>query len=598
MAEKEISTRRTRNFPVRLVLLGLVAVASVALGFLTFNAGQSRIYVQRYGYYTISFTFVWAIFAWARVAPGLRAEWQGISVRDRWTALAIIAASTLVALATVPMNYKVLYDEMVVQATAWQMHFYREVNTLLRGYHVDGVLAPLDTYLDKRPFFFAYVLSLVHDVTGYREENAFALNVALLPVSLLQVFVLARRVAKQPGALAALIALGTLSLLAHNGTGAGIELLNLVMLLLTMQLALMYLEAPDGPRLSALVLSAVLLAQTRYESSLYVGSVALVTAEGWRRAGRFILPPAAIFGPALLIPYALHNTYLSGTPLLWELSEDAAARFGLAHAWSNLQHAWRFFFNFSSTLTNSWWLSIAGFAAFFFCLATLWRHRRDWRQASPTVVALIFFGLAIVGNLSLLMCYYWGQLDDPIVARLSLPFSVLLALSLAYTVDRLNAPRRKLGWVAAGGAMVAYLSSGLAANAQHTGLNTLEHELTWERRVIEARPPGERLILTNKSSLPWLLRDCSAILLTNVRGRADALRFHLEKGTFVEVLVLQRYLSMGAEGGFQLDPHDRLPDSWILEPVQERRIGARLARISRLTQILPEAPTPAAAGAK
>lgn len=579
----------TRGTPgdsrVRLGLFGVVAVASVAIGFLAFDVGHARWYVEHYGYYTISLTFAWALFAWWRVRAELRRELEAVTVRERGQAVAAIVACTAIALLTVPITYKVLYDEMVLQATAWNLHYFREVSTVLRAYWIDGVFFPLDSYLDKRPFFFAYLVSLLHDLTGYREANAFYLNMALAPVVLAQVYVLARRVAQHAGAMAAVVMLGTLSLMAQNATGAGMELLNLAMLLGTMQLAVWYLDGPDERRLSAMLLAVVLLAQTRYESSLYAVAAAAVALEGWRRARRVILPPTAILAPALLIPYAVHNTYLSGTPLLWELRENEKTRFGLQHFETNVHHALLYFYSTTRILTNSLWLSVAGPAALGFGIIALAKRWRRWREASPVSVVLVVFGTVILANLGLLMFYYWGQLDDPIVARLSLPTCVLMAVALAYAVQALDSPRRKLAWVAIGGAVLAYVWGGLIANVQHTGLNTLDAELLWERRFVAQRAPGERLVLTNKSALPWVLCKIPAIAIEQARHRVDALRYQIENHTFREILVFQEYRPTSAAGDYELDPSDRLPDWFVLEPVTEKRFGTRLDRVSRLVGI-------------
>ncbi len=50
---------------------------------------------------------------------------------------------------------------------------------------------------------------------------------------------------------------------------------------------------------------------------------------------------------------------------------------------------------------------------------------------------------------------------------------------------------------------------------------------------------------------------------------------------------MQTYRPVGPEGGFQLDPLDRLPDNFLLEPVIERRFGSHISRISRVKEILP-----------
>lgn len=50
---------------------------------------------------------------------------------------------------------------------------------------------------------------------------------------------------------------------------------------------------------------------------------------------------------------------------------------------------------------------------------------------------------------------------------------------------------------------------------------------------------------------------------------------------------MQTYRPVGPNGGFQLDPGDRLPDSFVLEPVTEKRFGTHISRISRVIAIVP-----------
>lgn len=584
-----------RRFPLRLALFGAVAVVAVFFGFLAHDVGEARELVQRYGYYTIAATFGWAVVAWGRLAPDLWRERPGLGRGEGAAVLATIAGLTLVAAITVPYTYKVLYDEFVLQATALNLHQAREIGTVVRAYEVEGAFRVVGTYLDKRPFFFAFVVSLLHDATGYREANAFALNTALMPVILGLLYLIARRAMAHGPALAAVVSFGAFSLLAHNATGAGMEMLNLAMLLLCLWLAIGYLERPDEPRLAALVLAAVLLAQTRYESGLYVAPVALVVLEGWRRAGRTVLPAAAVLAPALLIPYALHNTYLSGTPALWELREGAETRFAPQFLGPNLVHAAKFFFNFTANLPSSWWLGCAGLPALAWTAWRIVRRWRDWRGAGPAAVALAIFGASIAANLALLMFYYWGQLDDPIVARLSLPFCALLALALGWVAAQVpEAWRRRAVGAVIGGALLAYLGTGLRVNATHWELNLLLRETRWEADELARRGPAKRLVVSNKSPLYWLANEVPSLPLSRARWRAEQIKFHLEHRTFDEVIVLQALRPVGAAGGFQVEPEDRLPPAFELEPIAERQWGSHLARISRVRQIRLDAAPPVA----
>jgi hypothetical protein len=574
------------RLPVRLLLFGAVAVASVYFGFVRPSVAEAGRLVQHYGYYAMLATFAWALLAWTRVLPAWWRERPSLTRRELIGIVGVIGGLTLIAALTTPYTYKVLYDEFVLQGTARNLHEIREVGTITRGYEVDGVFRGVSSYLDKRPIFFAFVVSLLHDLTGYREANAFALNTVLMPVILGLLYVLARRLVSHGPACVAVVSAGAFSLLAYNATGAGMEMINLAMLLFTILLAMHYLEAPDESRLAALVLAAVLLAQSRYESALYVAPTAVVVLEGWRRRSRPILPWAAILAPALLLPYAMHNVFLSGTPSLWELREGQEHRFGLLYAANNFRHAFAFFFNFSELILNSWWLGVAGLPALAWCGFAVARSWRRALRASATHAALVVFGGAICGGLALLMFYYWGELDDPIVSRLSLPFSALLALCLAWVAGHL--PERARQWgvaVGIGGALLAYFSTGLRANSRHWELNVLMREIAWEAQMIDALPPARRLVVTNKSSLYWVVREIPSVQIPRARWRAEQLKFHLDHHTFDEVVVCQGYRSTGADSGFQLDPLDRLPESFVLEPIVERRWAGRIARLSRVVEI-------------
>jgi hypothetical protein len=575
----------TRRFPVRLVLFGAAGAIAFQFGFLAHSPVEAGWLVQHFGYWVMGLTFLWWVVALTALGRRPEAGWRETFYRHR-AAWALIAGLTLVATLTLSYSYKVLYDELVLQASASNLHFLREFGTILRGYDVEGVFRSVEIYVDKRPFFYPFVVSLVHDLTGYREANAYLVNTALLPISLVLLYTVFRKIGSSSAALAGLACFGASSLLVQNANGSGMELLNLAMISLTLWLAIDYLERPEENRLSALVLSTVLLAQTRYESALYVVSAGLVVFEGWRRAGRIMLPAAALFAPFLLLPCALHNTYLSGMPALWELKEDISSRFAAKYLFDNLGHARSFLFDLSGKQLNSWWLAAVGLPALGWAAQRIVRRGKYWREASPAVVACVLFSAAALANLLLLMFYFWGQLDDPIVARLVLPFYVVLALCIVWATSRFEGERcQTLSRWLVGGALITYLAVGLQATAFNADRNQLATEIKWEEKWVAAQPVRSRLVITNKSTLNWVVQRVSSISVTRARNTAKQIQFHLAHGTFQEVLVTQYLRPIGAEGGFQLDPHDELPATYVLEPLIERQLGARLLRISRVVEI-------------
>lgn len=564
-------------------------VLAFVIGFVAFAPATMELMIRRGGYYYVAAVFAGFCFYGGRVlrARGdvLRAWVRGPS----WVGLALVAAALLV-LWSDPFKHKVLFDEYVLQGTAFQMHAVKEYGTLVRAYEIAGSWVSIDSFADKRPYFFTFLVSLVHDFTGYRLTNIFLVNAALTPVFLALAYWLARTVTGRGPALLAVALLASLPLLGQNATGAGMELHNLTMIALVAALAVLYLRAPDDDRLVALVLAAVLLSQSRYESVIFVLPTVLVVLLGWVRAGRVLLPWPVLIAPLLLAPYAWHNRVLSSTPLHWQLQAGQTSRFSVDYLANNLAGAWAFFFSFSGKLANSWYLSALGLIGAGWGMWRAWGWTRSAARPalSPQVVALLAFAAGIVGNLTLLMFYYWSRLDDVIASRFALPVCLLLALLAAVFVEQARVRGRPvLRWAVIGAA--GWLLIGALPAMSHrfyTDGNIVMQEVEWEHAVLAARP-RPLLFITNKSTIPYLLWRIPAVLNSVGRQRGAQIKYHLGEGTFREVIVAQGLRPTSVRGEMGVDPNDLMPPEFHLETIAEKRFGTRWARLSRVTMIVP-----------
>ncbi len=565
------------------MLFGLSALAAVWFGFIGISVAAADQIVKRGGYYVMLFTVVlWGVALWRLWC--VRLPSVALSRREKLSAGLAIALLTVMALTAEPFRSKILYDEFVLQATAFNMHFFRDVATMVRGYDILGVFLSTDNYLDKRPYFFPFLLSLVHDLTGYRIANAYALNAVLMPVSLVLAYFQGRRLAGLFGGFVAVLFLGSLPLLAQSATGAGMELLNVCMLLGVTALAAAWLRQPDETRLSALVLGTVLLAQTRYESALYAAAAAAVIVLGWWRARRIVLSWSAVIAPLLLVPYALQNKVLSHTPVMWELKDNQDSRFSTAYLSGNLKGAAHFLFNTTSAFANSALLSVLGFVGLLWVAWRLLRSRPAPLSADPDRLALFCFSLGMVANTGLIMFYYWSKLDDPIASRFALPFYLTLTFAAVLLFGQLDKKFR------ASPALLVVLSLyTLGVSASQFGYHLYSHlgtdELSWESRYVASRPPGLRIVITNKSTLPWLIEKTPSILISRARLVADRLQYQLREHTFTEILVIQTLRPTTAHGDHQLLAEEKLPPGFHLELLVEKRFGTKLTRVSRLVAI-------------
>lgn len=573
-----------RRADVKLALFGVAVIGSVYFGFIALDVGEANVFIRKSCYYFLLLTL--ALWLWSLWQIWRNRDWDNSSVTAGEIGLLVIVIGlySVIALTSDSFRSKILNDEFVLQSTAYNMHYFRDTATMARGYEVLGVFVSTDSYLDKRPNFFPFLISLVHDFTGYRVANAFWLNASLLPVCLSLVYFIGRRLNGPRGGLLALVLLGSLPLLGQNATGSGMELLNVVMILSVVGLAASYLAKPDLPHLVALVFGSVLLAQTRYESALYVLPVAGIILISWWRERKTLVSWPVIIAPLLLLPCALQNKVLSGSSWMWELRSDQETRFSSSYFQGNLQSAFAFFANTSAGLANSWALSLLGAMAVIVIIGWMLLVRRPFFQNHPLRVSILLMGLGVVANAVLLMFYYWSSLTDPMASRFSLPLYCLLAL-LVVMAAALFDGRGPVSRALTGVMLVFSLGVTTAHSAQHLYSHLGIDEIEWGKRYVAGRAPGDRLILYNNSPLPWLIEKTPCILLSRARQVGDRLQYQLKRGTFREILVFQALRPTSAEGDFMLASEDRLPDGFELEPLYEKRFGVKIVRVSRLLSV-------------
>jgi hypothetical protein len=567
---------------------GLVAIAAGYAAVPTVTAGHIII---GWGYYYMLTVFSMFVYYAARVARPRRQVWTGW-IRRPGIAGAAIAAGTLFAVWSDSFRHKILYDEYVIQGTAYEMHATKQVSTILRAYNLGGTWLSIDTYLDKRPFFFPFLVSLIHDATGYRIANMFAANVACAAALLALLYWFARELAGRGPALLAVAAMATLPLFGQNATGAGMDLHNLTMIALVTCLGVLYLRDPGDDRLSLFVLGAVLLTESRYESVIFIVPTAFVVVAGWLRAGRALLPWPAVVAPLLLIPFAWHHRVFDATPAFWQLEPGQTSVFGWGFVPGNLQGDIAFLFNTGPGLANSLFLTIAGLAGLAWVLwrVLAWLARPPRKAPSDAAVVGLAFAVGVAGHFIVLLFYWWAKFNDLLASRFSLPMYLAFAVMLAVLVDglsRLRVPALRIAWAGLG---LWVLTIGLTDyNLRfYTNNNLGMQELDWEKSVIDARP-GPILFISNKSTIPFILWH-TEVLLNNVAAlKADDIRYHLGQETFKEVVVSQSIRPITEDGRMGVDPDDLLPPAFHLEPIAEKRFGLRLDRLSRVVSI-DEAP--------
>jgi hypothetical protein len=579
--------------PRGLLLFALCGAAAVYVGYFAVPAVPAGHMIILGGYYYILGVFSLFVFYALRLARsrlGVIASWM----RRPGTAGLAVACGVLFAVWSDSFKHKILFDEYVIQGTAYTMHATKQVSTILRAYNIAGTWLTIDTFLDKRPYFFPFLVSLLHDFTGYRIANLFILNVALSGALLGLLYWFAREAAGRGPALLAVALMATMPLFGQNATGAGMDLHNLTMVALVACLAVLYLRAPSDDRLSALVLATVLLTDSRYESVIFVLPVAFIVGAGWVRAARVILPWPVIIAPLLLVPYAWHSRVLAAEPIFWQLQPGQTSAFGFSNIMNNLEGDMAFLFNFRRTdLTNSWYLSILGVAGLAWAVAASvrWLLRKPRPELPAVTLVGVAFGAGVAAHFAVTTFYWWARFDDTMASRFSLPLCLSFAVLAAMLVRGLEGLRVPALKMAAMGLGVWMLTGGMPAMARklYTDENLAMQEIEWEHAIIESRP-GPVLMISNKSTIPFILWHIEAVISAVGAQKGEQIRYHMGQGTFKDVLVSQALRPTSRNGDFGVDPDDLMPASYHLQTIAEKRFGTRIARLSRIVSIDPEPP--------
>lgn len=571
----------------RVWLLGLLSALVWVLGRHVVPISWALTAVVKGGYWCMLAVF--CAWVWSLWRLGGRDGWRLPSGLREWGVVALVIAGGALWQAHETHGYKILADESLLVGTSQTLHFDRDVGYPVRATDVQGPFQILQSVLDKRPYFFPFLVSLAHDLTGYRVENAFWFNTVLGFVFLGLVYGLCARVggSMRAGVLALLLVIG-LPLLAQQSAGAGFELLNGALILAWWWLAMRFLRAPDDDAQDAFLFTAVLLASTRYESLLFLVPAALILFLAWWRGGEVRCTALTWVAPLTVLPMLWLNRAFSANDRLWQLeSLGAKEPFGLEYLPGNLGHALKYFFTLDGYQPNAPFLALLGLLAL--PLFLLWAQR-VWRapaQSAGEDAGLALGALGPLGITAVLMVYFWGQFDHPVITRLSIPTQLLLVVGVVAAGGRVLkiGPRVWNGLIVGAVVVVfAYEVPVMAKNAYGRDYGP-GVAYAWRREFL-ARQPATDFLMLDQDSCMWISEKICATPILQARERRDGIAYHLRNRSFSSVFVYQTFEVNPDTGELTLPPEDELGPDFVLEKIAERRTQQlRIGRFSRVVAI-------------
>lgn len=202
-------------------------------------------------------------------------------------------------------GYKLGMEEAELVASSRQMHLEKEYGVAQRGYDLGGAYYDYDIDVDTRPGFFPFLLSLLHDFTGYRSGQGFVLNAFLAGFLVYMFALIGRRLWPASGIWAGPLLALSIPFIPFLANSSSADLLNGVMLLVVIYLILDYWKSRNSLILWPVVWSLILFANTSYDSLLCAIFGGVVLWQLQKRSGQTPLPATAALLPWALLPLGL-----------------------------------------------------------------------------------------------------------------------------------------------------------------------------------------------------------------------------------------------------------------------------------------------------
>jgi hypothetical protein len=584
----------TKGSVRRLLVAALLLVVIFCLRFGALSLGAASGFIDHAGYWTTLLSLVAFLWLLIRSFRGSLRAW-----RQHVSGLLAVALCGGLLQANEPHQFKVLFDEYAMLSTSMNMHLTRRAAVVSTGLYENGQMKYTGYYIDKRPLGFPLLVSFVHDVSGYRPANVFAVNAGVGFAFLGAVYIIGVLLGGAAlGLLGVLLAAG-LPLVAQTATGGGLDLLGATMVLAVLAQTIRHLRAPTLENTELLVAAYVFAAQVRYESVALGFVVAAVVLLGWWRSRRMEMSWLLALLPVLLLTPLLINFVYLATPGFFESHRLGVDTFSRAFLGRNFGENLYFLFNWDGTTVNSPLLSFAGAVSVLLCLMTFARSAPTLiRKGDPllAVIGLIGFGL---GFAVLTLFYFWGAWTDPVAARLSFSLQLALLVSTLYAgTVLLKAPRRmRAAQIAAGVFILAYT---VPASARHQATKDMaaSYEVAWTVDYVLAHCDETTLTL-GPSSLPFVCYGRPAMGFGVASSNEALLQLKWPATPYKQILVIEDLVHDPRTGRWEVWHGSNMTPTisgMVLETLDARSfVIGRLTRISRLVRY--EAPASAAAGA-
>jgi hypothetical protein len=340
-----------------------------------------------------------------------------------WPGILIAFGLTCAVFLSVKVGFKTLSDETNMLSVSRSMSANKTVMNCTMGKFYYGNLNCINEEIEKRPLVFPFLVNILHTLTGFRYQNAFALNFLIMFIFLAGIYIASRKLLDVSSAIAAMFLILSYPVFTIYGTSAGFDLFNSVFFILLMAAVYYFIRSPSSESFAFLFASLLVFANIRYESIvfLFLLPVLVLPKIKWQYFAEYSY--LFSFTPLLLLPY-IWQRILTAHSL--QNPKDVAV-FSFSAFAKNIQTFFSSITPFRETLPYAGILTAAGIIIFAYLLAAI-LAKKILFDRNQRYFAIVLF-ISVIVSSALYFSHFFGIYTHPSSARFFITLSIIFALS-------------------------------------------------------------------------------------------------------------------------------------------------------------------------
>jgi hypothetical protein len=343
-------------------------------------------------------------------------------LKKYWPGILLALVLTVMVFASVHVRFKTLSDETNLLAISRAMTNDKACFNATMGKYYYGNLNDINYEVPKRPLVFPFMVSLLHTVSGFRYQNAFAFNFIVMLLLLAGVYIGTRKLIDAPSAVAAMFFVLSYPVFTIFGTSGGFDLFNAAVFLMILAATCHFIKEPSAEAFSFIFASLLVFANIRYESIAFLVILPVLVFKKIRWQELKDYSYVFFIAPLVCLPY-IWQRMLKGADI--EKPADVSA-FSIGALFENATKFLVSMADLKYFLPYAGLLSAVSILIFIYLIVEVARGRiwlERQRRYSAVVVTLL-----VLSSTLIYFSYFFGDCTHPSTARFFIILSIVLAL--------------------------------------------------------------------------------------------------------------------------------------------------------------------------